>query len=79
MDDLIQILEEKYLPVEIIEILNTIDRQDIEDYAIEHNICPRCLSQLNFKTFKDYRNEYMGFPAYEDVTEVYCQCCGAVY
>lgn len=79
MIDLIDILEDKYSPVEIVELLNTIDRQDIEDYAIEHNICPRCLSQLSFKTWKEDRNEYMGFPAYEDVTEIYCQSCGAVY
>jgi hypothetical protein len=79
IQELVEVLEERYTLSEIVEMLCDIDKQDIEDYAIGHNVCPRCYSQLELHTWKEARGDYFGSPAFEEMGEIYCLCCGASF
>jgi rubrerythrin len=80
LHDLIEILEEEnYSPSEIVEILSSIDRNDVEEYALQHMICPRCYSRLEIHIWDESRGEYWGFPARETMAEYYCPGCKADY
>lgn len=77
--DLINILEDRYSPVEIVEMLNEIDVEDIEKYAKAHDVCPKCLGELILHTYKERRPDHFGFPAYETMRELVCCNCGEIY
>ena len=80
MYDLINILEiNNYSPLEIVELLNNIDRNDIEDYAIENGICPKCLSEVVIHVWKEARGEAWGVPVEEEMSEFLCEGCGRAY
>lgn len=79
LKDIINSLEERYSLTEIIEMLNEIDSDDIEKYAIAHDVCPRCYNELVIQTWKERRPDHFGFPAYETMRELVCQSCGEIY
>lgn len=42
-------------------------------------ICNRCgaiFEEYRIKTYQEYRGEFWGFPAYEEMTYAYCPECG---
>ena len=79
MFDLIEILETRLSPSEIIEMLSCYDKQYVEDYAIKHNICFRCLSDIIVVNWQEDRGEFWGSPAYEEMSELKCSGCGEVF
>lgn len=76
---LINILEETYTPAEIIEMLNSIDKIDIENYALDNYICPICCGELIVHKYKERRPDYWGSPAYEEMCDLVCERCGEVF
>jgi uncharacterized protein with PIN domain len=79
INDLVEILEEQFTPLEVVELLSGFYEEDLEDYAIKNNICPKCLSQLTIYKWKESRGECFGFPTYEEMSELVCQGCGRVF
>ena len=79
MNELIEILEERFAPVEIIKLLDGIDKFDVDNYAVEHDICPVCLGELVIHRYKERRPDFWGFPAYEEMCELVCSRCGEVF
>lgn len=79
MFDLIEILEERLSPSEVVELLNLYDKQKIQDYAIKHKICVKCLSDIIVVTWQEDRGEFWGSPAYENMSELRCSGCGEVF
>lgn len=79
MDEIIEMLEERHTPLEIVEILYSLDKFDVDNYAVEHDICPLCLGELVIHRYKDYRGDFWGFPAYEEMCELMCSRCGEVF
>ena len=39
INDLVEILEEQFTPLEVVELLSGFYEEDLEDYAIKNNIC----------------------------------------
>lgn len=80
MKEIIEILEGTNLsPPEIIQLLTSFDRDDIEEYALENLICVRCFGELSLHTWVEERGEYQGSPAFEEMFEWVCCECGNVY
>lgn len=79
MDEIIEILEERYRPAEIVEILKCITKFDIEEYALTHDVCPLCCGELFVRRYKEYRGEYFGFPSWEEMCDLVCSRCGEVW
>ncbi len=79
MNDLIEILEERFSPEEIIEIFNDISEDKIEDYAISHSLCVKCGGNLIVHRWLESRGECRGFPCKESMSELVCESCGEVY
>lgn len=79
MDEIIEMLEERHTPLEIVEKLKSIDVFDIDNYAVGHDICPICLGELVIHRYKDYRGECFGFPSWEEMCELVCSRCGEVF
>lgn len=79
MGDLIEVLESNnFTPSEIVELLSSVDKNEIEDYALEHMICTRCYSCLKMVRWREER-EYMGSITYENFLEFQCDYCGETY
>ncbi len=82
MNDLISYLEDKLSPAEIVELLNEViyydeeSKETLRKYAIDNNICPMCASTLSLLKWREDRGEHFGFPAYENMSELYCPECG---
>lgn len=83
IEDLIDVLENSgLLPEEVIEIINNIlkdkynTKAKLKEYAIFHNICPNCGSNLSLHIWKESRGEHFGFSAYEEMLESRCISCG---
>jgi len=79
MNNLFEILEEDYTPSEIVEILDSYDESQLEDYALSNDICPKCYGNLLRHEYKEYRGEHFGFPAYENMVGCCCESCGEVF
>ena len=79
MYGLISILEKEYSISEVIEMLSNIDVEELKDYAIGHNICPKCFGELSEYRYQENRGEAWGRPAYETMCELRCEGCGEVY
>jgi uncharacterized protein YbaR (Trm112 family) len=85
MYDLIDVLENELSKYEIIEILNEVldnyieNKEQLNSYAIENRICPKCLTELEIHKWKEDRGEYMGSLALEEMNELYCGRCGTSY
>jgi hypothetical protein len=72
-------LEDYYSVAEIIELLSNIDKEEIEEYAKEHFICPKCFGDLKLITYYESRGEHFGFPATEEMSKLVCENeCGWV-
>lgn len=80
MDEIIEILKRNFKPVEIVEILNdfTFNQEELDNYAIEHEVCPKCYSELVIHSWKEDRGQYFGFPVEENMSELRCEECGWV-
>lgn len=78
MKELLEFLETRYTPSEIIELLNEFDQEKLEDYAIEHDICVRCGGGLIVHRWKEKR-EYWGSVAFESLSELRCENCQETY
>lgn len=82
MDGLIDFLNDYLSPQEIVERLDYILRNDywskdiLRQYAIDHNICPICYSELISNTYCEDRGEYFGFPVSEKIGILICKECG---
>lgn len=78
INDLIEILEEQFTPLEIVELLSGFYEEDLEEYAINNNICPKCLSQLTIHKWGEL-SEHFGRPVVEEMSELICNGCGRVF
>ena len=78
MNELIEILEERFTPVEIIKLLDGIDKFDVDNYAVEHDICPLCLGELVIRKYKEYRGEFWDFLLMKNC-DLVCLSCGEVF
>jgi hypothetical protein len=84
MDELIKILEEQYLPSEVVKILKELELSSYQEeivvgYAKDHDVCFNCCGELEWHTWKESRGEYFGFPAFEEMSELICRDCGETY
>jgi len=84
MDELIDILEEKYLPSEVVKELKNLDlssfeEEQLREYALNHDLCYECGGDLILHTWKENRNEFWGFPCFEEMSELKCQDCRETY
>ena len=68
--------DHNYSPSEIIEMLSNITKEDIEEYAKEHFICPKCYGDLKLITYYEPRSEHFGMPVSEEMSELVCEECG---
>lgn len=77
MDEIIEILKRNFKPVEIVEILNdfTFNQEELDNYAIEHEVCPKCYSELVIHSLRE-PSEYFGFYTEEKMTQLQCNNCG---
>ena len=73
--ELTSILEDRYLPEEIVEFLSNIEKEDIRDYALKNMVCPKCYGDLVERSYKEDR-EHFGFPCKEEINEILCENCG---
>lgn len=76
--EVISILEDRYLPEEIVEMLDNIEKEDIKDYAVKNMICPKCYGELVERRWEEDRGECFGKPVIEEISEVLCENCGWV-
>ena len=76
MEELIEILEVGLSPADIVELLNQFNQDELNKYAVKHNICPDCYRELRLHTWKENRGEHFGFPAHETLSELRCDSCG---
>jgi len=72
--ELTSILEDRYLPEEIVEMLDDIEKDDIKDYAVKNMVCPKCYGELVEKSWEDDR-EHFGFPCKKEMREILCENC----
>ena len=84
MDELIDILEEKYLPSEVVKELKNLDLSSFEEecvreYALNHDICYECSGELIWHTWNEDRGEFWGSRCYEQMSELKCRDCGETY
>jgi len=78
-NDLISILEqENYTSQEIVEMLDNVDKNTLENYAVDNMICIKCYSDLVTKSIKEDRGEHFGFPSFETMAVLECKKCGWV-
>jgi len=79
MDEMIEILERNFSPVEVVKILNDFrfNQQELDDYAIEHRICPKCYNELVIHSWYE-PSEYFGFSVEEKIGKLECEECGWV-
>jgi uncharacterized protein with PIN domain len=77
MDEMIEILERNFSPVEVVKILNDFrfNQQELDDYAIEHRICPKCYNELVIHSCYE-PSEHFGFPVMEEMGKLRCEECG---
>jgi len=73
------ILEERYSPSDIVELLDGFSKEDLDEYALDNRVCPRCFSELKVHTWNESRGEQFGFPTEEEMSELRCEGCGDVY
>lgn len=81
MDEIIEVLEDRYLAEEVVELLHSVlftNRRDnqirLKEYAISHNICPKCYSRLETHSYEEDRGEHFK----EMMYETRCSCCSWV-
>lgn len=80
INEIVEVLEDKgYSIFESLDLLSDFDKEDLEDYAFQNLICPKCFSKLVIHSWKEPRGEHFGFPASEEMSEYYCEGCGRVY
>ncbi len=71
--------DHNYSPSEIVEILSNINKEDIEEYAKENFVCPKCYGDLKLITYYEPRSEHFGMPVSEEMSELVCENeCGWV-
>ena len=78
MEELIDVLETRYSPSEIIQILNEYDEQKLEDYALKNDLCVRCGGELYTHRWNE-KHEYWGAIVEEPLSELKCMMCGETY
>ena len=76
---LFDILEEKYTPEEIQQLLCDYDEDQLKDYCLGHDICPLCGSSLFIHRWNEDRGEFWGSKCHEEMTELKCESCGETY
>ncbi len=82
MNGLIDFLEDYLSPIEIIELLGCVlkhkgdSEKILREYAVYHNICPICCSELSLYTYSESRGEHFGTPVEEMLSELRCVNCG---
>lgn len=78
MNDLFEILEERYSYSEIVELLNEFNEERLREYAIDHEVCPRCAGMLFTHNWEEKR-EWWGSICFEPLSELKCENCGETY
>jgi len=76
---LFDILEERYSPEEIWELIDDCDEEQKRDYFLEKDICPLCGGMISIHRWNEDRGEYWGSRCYEEMTELQCESCGETY
>ncbi len=80
ISEIVEALEDKgYSIFESLNLLDEFDKEDLEDYAIQNMICPRCGSQLDLNTWEEDRGEFQGKQSSEEMSELICGFCGKIY
>lgn len=84
INEIINVLEEKYLPSEVVKELKLLDlssfeEEQLREYALDHDICYECGGELVVHTWKESRGEFWGFPCQEEMSEIRCRDCGEIY
>lgn len=83
MYDLIDILEKEMPPKDIVMLLkqyiSSFYIEFLHEYAIEHNVCPECCSDLVLRTWRENRGESLGYTYYEEMGAMWCEYCGKYY
>jgi hypothetical protein len=51
----------------------------LQELSEETGYCPKCSSEMHYRSWKEDRGECRGFPAEETVGEMYCEECGYTY
>lgn len=74
IDRLIDLLDT--LPTKASKELEKQIEELIEEYAIENELCPKCIYPLEIQEWEEYRGECNGWPAYETLHEFICPKCG---
>ncbi len=84
MNSIFFLLEQQLSPSEVVELLTYFlnfpdsSRDQLEEYAILNNICPKCFSKLTTYCWEE-RSEYFGRIVGEEMSELRCDCCGWMY
>lgn len=76
--ELVEVLEERYTLSEIVELLSDFDKEDLQNFAIQNNICPKCFDILTVHKWKE-PSEHFGFPCREEMSELICVGCGEAF
>ena len=84
MNEIIEILEERFLPSEVVMRLKELDLSSFEEeivkeYSLNHDICYECGGELVWHTWEESRGEFWGFPCEEEMSELRCVSCGETY
>ena len=85
MYDIINALDNMMSPSEVVETLNLAFRhykrslQQIKQYALDNNICPKCTCELEVHTWIEDRGECHGYPTKEYMSEKVCPNCNTEY
>lgn len=84
MNELIDILKERFLPSEVVMRLKELDLSSFEEeelkrYALDNDVCYECGNELVWHTWNEDRGEFWGFPCKEEMSELTCRVCGETY
>jgi len=77
MNEIIDILRDKLIPSEIVELLKEYypTQEELDNYAIDHFVCPNCYNRLMSKSWYE-PSEYFGMQVTEEVVSLECESCG---
>jgi len=76
--ELLEYLKERYSPSEIVELLNEFDEDQLRDYALENDVCPRCGGEIYTHRWEE-KHEVWGAICFEPLSELKCSVCNETY
>jgi len=80
INEIVEALEDKgYNIFESLNLLDDFDKEDLEDYALQKLVCPKCFSSLTIYRWKEPRPDHFGTPCEEEMSEYHCEECGKTF